>query len=66
MGLFEVSGSTLVYWKLQVQASGEDEAAEEAQRLSAQVEIPLACAELGSRQNCVFECRELPPEEDAA
>jgi hypothetical protein len=59
MERFEVAGSTLVYWTMRVEAHDEREAAEEAQKIAGWVEIPSSCAELGTRQHCVFECQEI-------
>lgn len=65
MRLYEVTGSTLLYWKVEIAAHDEDEAAVEAQRITVRAEIPWNAAQLGSRQNCVFECREIAVDEEA-
>jgi hypothetical protein len=64
MKLFEVTGSTLLYWKVEVAARDEDEAAVEAQRITVRADIPWSATQLGSRQNCVFECREIAVEDE--
>jgi hypothetical protein len=64
MERFEVTGSTLVYWTMRVEAHDEREAAMEAQRIAGCVEIPSSCTELGTRQHCVFECQEIPVAEE--
>lgn len=65
MERFEVTGSTLVYWTMHVEAHDEREATEEAQKIAGWVEIPSSCAELGTRQHCVFECQEICATRDA-
>ena len=64
MKLFEVTGSTLVYWKVEVAARDEDEAAVAAQRITVRADIPWSAAQLGSRQNCVFDCREIAVQDE--
>jgi hypothetical protein len=61
---FYVDGTTLLSWTVQVQASNEREAREEAERIARWIDLPSGLATFHAAQHRIADCRLAYPENE--
>ncbi|HSD27610.1 MAG TPA: hypothetical protein VLL75_09925 [Vicinamibacteria bacterium] len=62
MERFDVEGTTLLSWTVQVQAPNELEAREEAQRIARWIDFPSGLASFHRAEHRIAGCRSTDPE----